>query len=70
MNGLWLNLDASEQKPNTMKPGLLTKLIIAAATTAFLTGCVTHRTVTRGGKTVESGYVMKTPFSQPTANPQ
>jgi hypothetical protein len=45
-----------------MKLSLLTKLALAAATAAFFTGCITHRTVTREGRTVKSGYVVKAPF--------
>ena len=38
------------------------KFLTALAVAALLSGCVTRRTVTRGGETVESKYVFKSPF--------
>jgi hypothetical protein len=41
------------------------KCLLAVVLVALSSGCVTHRTVTKGGKTVKSGYVVKKPFEKP-----
>jgi len=51
-----------------MKAPLLIKTALAAVLAVSLSGCLTHRTVTRGGKTVKSGYVMKRPFKEAVQN--
>lgn len=42
--------------------------LLAATFTLLLSGCLTRRTVTRGGHTVESNYVFKRPFQEAVDN--
>lgn len=46
-----------------MKTKLALLCLLSAA--VFSNGCVTHRTVTKDGKKVKSGYVVKRPFEKP-----
>ena len=39
--------------------------LIAIVLASVSSSCVTQRTVTKGGKTVSSGYVVKKPFEKP-----
>ncbi len=39
--------------------------LLAVVLVALSSGCVTHRTVTKDGKKLKSGYVVKTPFEKP-----
>jgi hypothetical protein len=42
-----------------------TRLFLLSTTLALLSSsCVTHRTVTKDGKKVRSGYVVKKPFEK------
>lgn len=41
------------------------KCLLAVVLVALSSGCITQRTVTKGGKTVKSGYVVKKPFEKP-----
>ena len=48
-----------------MKTGLLrftTGVVAAGVASLLLSGCVTKRTVTQGGRTVEEKYVVKRPI--------
>ncbi len=53
-----------------MKLGFLMKCSLAAGLVFLSSGCLTHRTVTKGGQTVSSGYVVKKPFEKPSYNPE
>lgn len=44
------------------------RILLAAAMTALLSGCLTRRTVTSGGRTVESKYVVKRPIKEVIEN--
>jgi hypothetical protein len=46
-----------------MKTKLALLCLLSAA--VFSSSCVTHRTVTKDGKKVKSGYVVKRPFEKP-----
>ncbi len=46
------------------------KCSLAAGLVLLSSGCLTHRTVTKGGQTVSSGYVVKKPFEKPSYNPE
>jgi outer membrane protein assembly factor BamE (lipoprotein component of BamABCDE complex) len=48
-----------------MKLSLPSKCLLALVLVALSSGCVTHRTVTKDGKTLKSGYVVKKPFEKP-----
>jgi hypothetical protein len=41
------------------------KCLLAVALIVLTGSCVTHRTVTKDGKKVRSGYVVKKPFDKP-----
>lgn len=45
-----------------MNVRLISKSLLAALATAFLTGCLTRRTVTGGGEVVQDAYVIKRPL--------
>lgn len=51
-----------------MKSPLPIKSAFAVVLAVSLSGCLTHRTVTRGGKTVKSGYVVKRPLKEAVQN--
>lgn len=53
-----------------MKLELATKSLFAAILAVLLSGCVTHRTVTSGGETISSGYVIKHPIRDALSNSQ
>lgn len=46
----------------------LARLSALALLLLSLSGCLTRRTVTQGGQTVESGYVMKRPIKEAIQN--
>lgn len=48
-----------------MKLPFPTKCLLAFVLVAISSGCVTHRTVTKDGKKIKSGYVVKKPFEKP-----
>ena len=48
-----------------MKILLPCKCLLAVVLVLLTSSCVTHRTVTKGGKTMKSGYVVKKPFEKP-----
>ncbi|MGL5016570.1 MAG: hypothetical protein ACRDBP_00430 [Luteolibacter sp.] len=47
-----------------MKTKLTLLCIFSTAIAVLSSSCVTHRTVTKDGKTVRSGYVVKKPFEK------
>lgn len=51
-----------------MNPALILKRLLPAALVVLSSGCLTHRTVTRGGKTVKQGYVIKRPLKEAIGN--
>jgi hypothetical protein len=56
----WMRL---AHKFPAMKPRVIfIRFLLAAVVAVSLAGCVTRRTVTRGGETVESKYVFSSPF--------
>ena len=46
------------------------KYLLAAVVALSLTGCLTHRTVTQGGRTVKDDYVFKRPLKEAFQNSQ
>jgi hypothetical protein len=48
-----------------MKTKLTSLCIFSTVIAVLSSSCVTHRTVTKDGKKVRSGYVVKTPFEKP-----
>ncbi|MEM1083632.1 MAG: hypothetical protein AAGI48_05880 [Verrucomicrobiota bacterium] len=46
----------------------IVRLSLVTILAASLTGCLTRRTVTVGGETVESGYVVKRPIKEAIDN--
>ncbi len=48
-----------------MKTKFTLSCLLSAAIAVLSSSCVTHRTVTKDGKKVRSGYVVKTPFEKP-----
>ena len=48
-------------------PRVITLLSLFALV-AVTNGCVTKRTVTQGGQTIESGYVVKRPITEAIQN--
>lgn len=53
-----------------MKSQRLLKYLLAAVMTLSLTGCLTRRTVTEGGRTVKQQYVFKRPLKEAVRNSQ
>jgi hypothetical protein len=51
-----------------MKFRLAATCLFAAALTLLLSGCLTRRTVTEGGRTVESKYMFKRPLKEAVNN--
>ena len=53
-----------------MKPAILSKFLLVMLLPMALSGCLTHRTVTKGGQEVSSGYVSKRPLKEAIDNSQ
>jgi outer membrane protein assembly factor BamE (lipoprotein component of BamABCDE complex) len=51
-----------------MKTRRLAKSLLALAVILPLAGCMTQRTVTRNGQTVEQGLVVKRPLKEAAGN--
>jgi hypothetical protein len=53
-----------------MKTKLILKCLLAAAMAVTSSGCLTQRTVTRGGHVVSQDYVFKRPMKEAIQNSQ
>lgn len=53
-----------------MKYKSILRCLLAAVVVLSLTGCLTHRTVTQGGRTVKDDYVFKRPLKDAFRNSQ
>jgi len=51
-----------------MKTGIFTKLLLASAMTALLSGCLMRQTVTQNGEVLSSDYVVKRPLKDAIKN--
>jgi len=61
-----LSAYAPEASPVPMK--VLLKTVAAMIVLTSLSGCLTKRTVTRGGQTVSEGYHIKRPLKEAVEN--
>lgn len=51
-----------------MRPGLLTKSLLAASLVVLSSGCLTQQTVTSNGEVISQDYVIKRPLKDVIEN--